>query len=79
MGTGRPPDLLYDLGVHLITHLHLVPPVITIADILPMSHINNWLTAKVVVTSASLDKNCLYRTLLSSCSHTTVTAVGLNF
>jgi len=60
MGTGRPPDLLYDLGVHLTTCLHLVPPVRTIGDILPMPHINKWLNAnKVIITSASLDTNCL--------------------
>ena len=55
-----------------------MPPVRTIADILPMYHINKWLTAKVIVTSVSLHKNCLNITLLCSSSYRTVTAVGLN-
>ena len=78
MGTGKPPEGLRDLGVHLTTHIHSVPPVRTTADILPMYHINKWLTAKFMVTSISLHKKNLNRTLLSSCSYTTVTAAGLN-
>ena len=43
-----------------------------------MLHINKWLAADVMTISASLDKTCLNRTLLSSCSYTTATAVGMN-
>ena len=79
MGTGRLPECLCDLGVHLTTYLHSVPPVRTTADILPMYRINKWLTANsVMITSASLHKNCLNRSLLCSCSYRTVTAVGLS-
>ena len=58
IGTGRPPDGLCDLGVHLTTYLHLVPPIRISGDILPLSHFYKWPTANIMITSASSDKNC---------------------
>jgi hypothetical protein len=79
MGTGRPAEGLCDLVVHVTTYLHFVPPVRTKGDILPMLHIDiMWLTTDIMVVSVVLDKNCLNIILLSSCSYTTATAVGIN-
>jgi hypothetical protein len=45
---------------------------------LPMLHIDKmWLTADIMVASVAY-KNCLNLILLSSCSYTTATAVGIN-
>jgi len=79
MDTGRPGKGLCDLGVHLTTYLHVVPPVRIKGDILPMLHIDMWLTAdSIMIASAAFDKNSLNINSLSSCSHTTATAVGMN-
>ena len=49
------------------------------ADILPMLHIDMWLTAdSIMIASVTLNKNCWNTILLSSCSHTTANAVGMN-
>jgi hypothetical protein len=64
------------LPIDIVT-TDILPTDILPTDILPMLHINKWLTANVMITSASLDKNCLNRTLLSS-SYTTATCVGMN-
>jgi len=60
-----------------ILPIDILPIDIRPLDILPMLHINKWLTAKVI-TSAPFDKHCVNSTVLSSCSHTTATAVGMN-
>ena len=58
MSTEKLPEGLCNLGVHLTTHLHLVPPVRIRGDILPMPHINMFLTTNsIMITAASLDKN----------------------
>ena len=61
-----------------ILPIDILPMDIFSMDILPMPHINKWLTANVTITSASLDKNCLNRTLLPSCSYTTAISLGIN-
>ena len=49
------------------------------ADILPMLHIDMWLTAdSIMIASVTLNKNSFKIMSLSSCSHTTATAVGMN-
>ena len=78
MGAGRPGVGLCDLGVHLTTYVHVVPPVRTKGDILPMLHIDMWLTADIKFASVTLNKNSFKIISLSSCSHTTATAVGMN-
>ena len=78
MGTERPAEGLCDLVVHVTTYLHFVPPVRTKGDILPMLHIDMCLTADIMFASVALHKNCLNINSLSSCSHTTATAVGMN-
>ena len=77
VSTGRPPECLCDFVVHLTTHFDLLPPVRLSGDILPKPHIDTWLTANnIMITCASVDKNCLNRLLFASCSYTTATTVG---
>jgi len=49
MGTGRLPEGLCDLGVHLTTYFHLEPPVRITEDMLPLPHIHKWLTANIIL------------------------------
>jgi hypothetical protein len=63
-----------------------VPPVRISGATPPMPHILMWLTANIMISSASSDKNWLNRTvvllllllllLLSTCTYTTATSVG---